>query len=210
MCARNGMFAYNSIICGGDLVADGVCIDSNGIRGTISVGGGARVSVKTDGTFVIDGKEYKTDEVEVRVAYKIKSTGQTVFTSMDKLPLQIKGDHARVSVSTVTGDVDLKCDGPCTVDRIDTTGGDVRVTGDVTNIDTTGGNVTVEGSVPGSISTTGGNVRCRDRELPRRVPRRRAPLEIAAPDAVPAIKQEEVGAASDCEVIEPAGKRQRI
>lgn len=149
-----------SIFSGGSIHASGATIFGSYYSGS---GGGSvvmrGVMINSDGTFVIDGQEYKADEVTVRTEYKIKSTGHAVYTEPRQVVLQVKGDNATVSMTSTSGDLEIQCDKPCSVRTLKTTSGNVRVTGNADDINTVSGDVNVEGSVSGSVSTVSGDVR---------------------------------------------------
>jgi hypothetical protein len=168
----------------GATVFGSICGSGNSFNGS-SFGVVRGVVVKSNGTFEIDGKEYKADEVTVRTEYKIKATGHAVYTEPNKLLVKILGDHVNVTASSQSGDLEIHCDQPCSVRSISTQSGNVRVTGDADNVHTMSGSVSVDGSVSGSVSTMSGDIRSSGRkprsqrpqrpQRPRRSERSRSP-----------------------------------
>lgn len=171
------MMAYNSIISNGSICANGVVI-GNGYMSGVARTTGINVKAGDGSAFVIDGKEYKADEVTVRTEYKIKATGKTVYAEPDHLVLKVTGDNAVISVSSQTGNVEIQAEKDCTVKDIKTSTGDVRVSGDVEDIRTMSGNVDVDGSVSGSVTTMSGNISGGD--MVRNRNRSRTPKKIKA------------------------------
>lgn len=121
------------------------------------------IHIKSNGTYVIDGKEYKSDEVTVRTEYKIKSTGESVYTEPDHLTLKVSGDNISVAVSSQSGNLEIECDKPCTFKSVVTQSGNVDLRGDATRINTMSGDVSINGSVSGDVSTMSGNIRSKNR-----------------------------------------------
>jgi len=121
------------------------------------------IQIKSNGTFIIDGKEYKSDELEVRTEYKIKATGETVYTEPDHLLLKIQGDNITVSASSQSGNLQIDCEKPCTFRSLNTQSGNIDVRGDAERINTMSGDVSVDGSVSGDVSTMSGNIRSRNK-----------------------------------------------
>jgi hypothetical protein len=145
---------FGSVISDGNIIANGISFSNGKVRG---------IMVKSDGGLVIDGKEYKADEVTVRTEYKIKSTGKTVYTEPGHLTIKVTGDNATVHATSQSGSIELECEKSCSANLIKTMSGDVRLSGDAETISTMSGDVTVDGSVKGDIKTMSGNVRCKGR-----------------------------------------------
>ena len=121
------------------------------------------IQIKSNGTYLIDGKEYKSDEVIVRTEYKIKSTGESVYTEPDHLTLKVSGDNISVAISSQSGNLEIDCDKPCTFKSVVTQSGNVDVRGDASHINTMSGDVSIDGSVSGNVSTMSGNIRSKNR-----------------------------------------------
>jgi len=133
------------------------------VSGSSSVLNTKGIQIKGDGTYIIDGKEYKSDEVTVRTEYKIKSTGESVYTEPDHFSLKLQGDNMSVTVSTESGNLEIDCENKCTFRKVNTISGNIIVRGDVNTIQTVSGDVSVDGSVSGPVTTVSGNIRSRNK-----------------------------------------------
>ena len=145
---------FGAIISDGNIIANGLSFSNGQVRG---------IAVKSDGSIMIDGHDYKADEVTVRTEYKIKSTGKVVYTEPGHLTIKITGDNVTVHATSQSGSLELECEKKCTANLIKTMSGDSRISRDAETVSTMSGDVTVDGSVKGPIKTMSGNVRCKGR-----------------------------------------------
>lgn len=121
------------------------------------------IMIKGNGNYIIDGKEYKSDEITVRTEYKIKATGETVYTEPQNTKIEFHGDNASVSVSSSSGGIEIDCVKPCTFRSVQSQSGAIKVEGNVENVSNMSGEVSISGSVSGSVKTLTGSIRTKNR-----------------------------------------------
>jgi hypothetical protein len=92
------------------------------------------------GKYVINGKEYDSDQVTVRTEYKINSTGEAVYTEPSDMNITVQETkHLQVMVSS--GDVQLTLLKPCQQVDVKSSSGNVTVHGDVYSATTSSGDI---------------------------------------------------------------------
>lgn len=137
------------------------------------------IKIKGNGIYIIDGKEYKSDEITIRTEYKIKATGESVYTEPDKVQVELRGNRMEVNISSSSGNIDIHTtdgcsfnnvtsssanidihsnDG-CSINSVTTSSGDIRFKGNAGRVSSVSGDVTIQGSVQGLISVISGDVR---------------------------------------------------
>jgi hypothetical protein len=137
---------------------------STNMTSTFISGNSKGILIKGDGTYIIDGKEYKADEISIRTEYKIKATGETVYTEPEHVKLELRNaENTSVSVSSESGNIEISCEKPCEIRNAQSTSGDVNVEGNAKTVSSISGNVRITGSVSGSASSVSGNVYCKNR-----------------------------------------------
>jgi hypothetical protein len=153
----NGIFGSGNSF-GGSVITGGNCTITGGtVKGII---------IKGDGTYIIDGKEYKSDEVSVRTEYKIKSTGKAVYTEPQHIQLKLQGDNISASVCSSSGDIEIESSSsthPCIFKSIKSSSGDITIEGNAEKVTTSSGDVSVKGSINGPVNTNSGNIRSKNR-----------------------------------------------
>ena len=95
------------------------------------------VCILGNGAHIINGTEYKSNEVSVRTEIKIKSTGECLYLDPGKVTIGLTGDNMQVDVSTSSGDIEVQCNIPSIkFGAVSSSSGDINVDGSVTNVNT--------------------------------------------------------------------------
>jgi len=102
------------------------------------------VCVQGNGNYIIDGREYKSDEVTIRTEYKIKSTGEVVYTEPEHVQVQLHGTNMTVDVSSTSGNLEIDCKDSCTFRSVQSTSGGIQLSGNAEKVSTTSGSVEIE------------------------------------------------------------------
>lgn len=105
------------------------------------------VTVTGDGIYTINGKRYKTDQLQIRTEYIIKSTGVKVYGPPGDLKIELHGERISVDVDSKQGNVEIHSDSSLKVTNVRTANGNVKIVGNVQNVKTLSGNVIVEGTL---------------------------------------------------------------
>lgn len=116
------------------------------------------IQIRGKGSYVINGKEYTADKVQVRTEYKVLPSGETVYTEPNEVSITFNESPEQLDVQSISGDININCTKKCSVNSVKCTSGAVHVDGDVSNISAISGDVTIHGNVK-NASTVSGNIK---------------------------------------------------
>ena len=147
----------SNIIGGTNVIRGNVDFSDRSGNGNNRVQG---VRINGKGKYIINGKEYSSDQVTVRTEYKIKSTDETVYSEPNNITVYLSGgNYMKVDISSASGDIDVQCQSSgATFSSVKSSSGSIHVDGSATTVRTMSGDVSVKGNVQ-NVQTMSGNVR---------------------------------------------------